>query len=198
MDLKNVLNETEKKDVVKEEFQDDVALSEGTQMSERPGQVPAGGEAIRVHKKPIQLRDIENRSASNRKTGLSHESDENIKSMLNDEKVEYYKQAWNKLDNGMKINRIKLFSGTEKDKNNLTQEEYDTLKKILIHACKSGKLNKSSDISYNKEEGIIECIKILKYNEETKEYKVHINENKKKQTSSKSKSNIDRFLKTKK
>ena len=38
-------------------------------------------------------------------------------------------------------------------------------------------------------------IKILKYTESTKEYKIQINENKKKQTSSKSKSNIDRFLK---
>ena len=39
--------------------------------------------------------------------------------MLNKEKKQYYKQAWNKLDNGMKINRIKLFVETEKDKNSL-------------------------------------------------------------------------------
>ena len=43
MDLKNVLNENQ------EEKPDDVN--------------------IRKHKKPIQLRDIENRSASNRKSG---------------------------------------------------------------------------------------------------------------------------------
>ena len=183
MDLKNVLNETEKgkiDDGEKEEF---------------PGEVQG---AIRVHKKPIQLRDIENRSASNRKAGLSHESDEKIKCMLNEEQREYYKQAWNKLDNGMKINRIKLFIETERVNNNLIQAEYDTLKKLLITSCSSGKLNKSSDISYNKEEGIIVSIKILKYNEENREYRIHINENKKKQPSSKSKSNIDRFLKNKK
>ena len=53
----------------------------------------------------------------------------------------------------------------------------------------------ATDITYNKEEGYIMSIKILKYTESTKEYKIQINENKKKQTSSKSKSNIDRFLK---
>jgi hypothetical protein len=155
-------------------------------------------DSVRVHKKPIQLRDIENRSSNNRKTSLSHESDEKIKKMLNKEKKQYYKQAWNKLDNGMKINRIKLFVESEKEKNALSEEEMESLKKLLITTCTSGKLNKSSDISYNKEEGYIENIKILKYIESTKEYKIQINENKKKQSSSKSKSNIDRFLKTKK
>ena len=152
---------------------------------------------VRMHKKPIQLRDIENRSSSNRKSSLSHESDVQIKKMLNNEKGEYYKQAWNKLDNGMKINRIKIFVELEKEKNSLDEDGVEKLKKLLITTCTSGKLNKSSDITYNKEEGYIMSIKILKYTEITKEYKIQINENKKKQTSSKSKSNIDRFLKKK-
>ena len=172
MDLKGVLNEkeeTEKKD-----------------------------SSVRVHKKPIQLRDIENRSSNNRKTSLSHESDEKIRKLLNKEKKQYYTQTWNKLDNGMKINRIKLFIESEKEKNSLDDCEYESLKKLLITSCTSGRLTKSSDISYNQVEGYIEDIKILKFNEETREYKLQFNENKKKQTSSKSKSNIDRFLKSKK
>ena len=176
MDLKVVLNE-------KEEVVDD----EKGEGKDNP---------VRVHKKPIQLRDIENRSSSNRKSCLSHESDGEIKKMLNKEKKQYYKQAWNKLDNGMKINRIKLFVESEKDKNSLDEGQTDTLRKLLITTCTSGKLNKSSDISYNKEEGYIVNIKILKYTESSKEYKIQINESKKKQSSSKSKSNIDRFLKT--
>ena len=180
MDLKVVLNEKEEVDEGGGAPKEDVT------------------SAVRVHKKPIQLRDIENRSSSNRKTGLSHESDEKIKKMLNKEKKLYYKQAWNKLDNGMKINRIKLFVESEKIKNELDDEQTDSLRKLLITTCTSGKLNKSSDITYNKEDGNIESIKILKYNEESKEYKIQINENKKQQSSSKSKSNIDRFLKTNK
>lgn len=177
MDLKVVLNEKEE---ISEEKQE------------------TGENAVRVHKKPIQLRDIENRSAGNRKVGISHESDEKIKKMLNKEKTICLKQPWNKLDNGMKINRIKIFVESEKDKKSLSEEEAESLKKLLITTCTSGKLNKSSDISYNKEDVIIENIKILKYNESTREYKIQINENKKKQNSSKSKSNIDRFLKNNK
>lgn len=173
MDLKIVLNEKEE-EVVKGESKDN---------------------PVRVHKKPIQLRDIENRSSSNRKSSLSHESDGEIKNMLQKEKKQYYKQAWNKLDNGMKINRIKVFAESERDKKSLNERQTETLRTLLITTCTSGKLNKSSDISYNKEEGYIESIKILKYTEITKEYKIQINESKKKQSSSKSKSNIDRFLK---
>ena len=66
-------------------------------------------ESIRVHKKPMQLRDIENRSSGNRRTVSSHESDERIKTLLNKEKKEIYLQTWNKLDNGMKIIRLKLY-----------------------------------------------------------------------------------------
>ena len=54
MDLKGVLNE-----------QDSAPEPEKEQ--------PDKDSAVRVHKKPIQLRDIENRSSSNRKTSLSHE-----------------------------------------------------------------------------------------------------------------------------
>ena len=179
MDLKGVLNE-----------KDSTPEPENEQHSK--------DSAVRVHKKPIQLRDIENRSSSNRKTSLSHESDEKIRKLINREKKEYYKQQWNKLDNGMKINRLKHFCESEKEKNSLSDKEFEILKKILITSCTSGKLNKSSDILYNKEEGFIESIKILKYNEETKEYKIQYSENKKKASSSKSKSNIDRFLKANK
>ena len=99
-------------------------------LNEKEEEGGGGGktDSVRVHKKPIQLRDIENRSSNNRKTSLSHESDEKIKKMLNKEKNQYYKQAWNKLDNGMKINRIKLFVESEKEKNALSEEEMESLK----------------------------------------------------------------------
>ena len=155
MDLKGVLNEKDS-------------------APEPEKEQPDKDSAVRVHKKPIQLRDIENRSSSNRKTSLSHESDEKIKKLLHKEKKQYYKQPWNKLDNGMKINRLKHFCESQKEKNSLSDKEFETLKKLLITSCTSGKLNKSSDIVYNKEEGFIESIKILKYTEETKHIKYNI------------------------
>ena len=130
MDLKGVLNEKEEEDGKKE-------------------QSPVNDASVRVHKKPIQLRDIENRSSTNRKTSLSHESDEKIKKLLNKEKKQYYKQVWNKLDNGMKINRLKLFVESEREKNELNVTQCERLKTLLITSCTSGKLNKSSDIVTN-------------------------------------------------
>ena len=110
MDLKNVLNESE----VKEDI------------TEKP-------ELVRKHKKPVQLRDIESRSATNRKiTQENFETDENIRSLLEKEKEEIYKQSWNKLDNGMKINRLKVFVKQEVEKNNLTSDERISLMKLLL------------------------------------------------------------------
>ena len=136
MDLKKVLNENQ------EENPDDVS--------------------IRKHKKPIQLRDIENRSANNRKTGgVDCESDEQIKELLEKEKEEIYKQSWNKLDNGLKINRLKKFVENEKLEKNLSDEKEQQLTKILISACRSNKLNKNTDVVYDKDSCQITNIRIL-------------------------------------
>lgn len=172
MDLKNVLNENQ------EEKPDDVN--------------------IRKHKKPIQLRDIENRSASNRKSGnmeTALESDEQIKELLEKEKEEIYKQSWNKLDNGLKINRLKKFIENEKLEKNLSDEKEQQLTKILISACRSNKLNKNTDVVYDKDSCQITNIRILKY--EKNKYHLEIADVKKSKPSGKSKSNIERLLKSK-
>ena len=172
MDLKNVLNENQ------EEKPDDVN--------------------IRKHKKPIQLRDIENRSASNRKSGnveTALESDEQIKELLEKEKEEIYKQSWNKLDNGLKINRLKKFIENEKLEKNLNDEKEQQLTKILISACRSNKLNKNTDVVYDKDSCQITNIRILKY--EKNKYHLEIADVKKSKPSGKSKSNIERLLKSK-
>lgn len=155
-------------------------------------------ENIRVHKKPMQLRDIENRSANRRKVKPIHESEQEIKDLLTKEKEEVYKQNWNKLDLGMKINRLKIFLLEMEEKYELNEEQKEKLRILLMSNCNSGKLNKNSDISYDKELCKVVDIKNLTINEETKEFKLEIIETKKnKMGSSKSRSNIDRFLKKK-
>ena len=64
---------------------------------------------------------------------------------------------------------------------------------MLITNCTLNRLNKVTDIIYNKEIGDIEEIKILSFNDKTRIYKLNIVENKKKTSVSKSKSNLDRF-----
>lgn len=154
---------------------------------------------IRIHKKPMQLRDIENRSANKRKNKINHETDEKIKDLLTKEKEEVYKQNWNKLDLGMKINRIKLYIDDLEIKHSLDLDQKEKLRILLMKECNSGKLNKNSEITYDKFNCKILSIKNLKFDEQKKDFKLEIVETKKNKvsSSSKSKSNIDRFLKKK-
>lgn len=148
---------------------------------------------VTIHKKPIQLRDIENRSSSKTRLDKCESSKEEIIELLNKEKDHIYKQNWNKLERGMKINRIKEFIQRETKEKSLTKIQSVQLNEILISACSNNKLNRVSDVNYNKEEGTIVSFKNLSFENNT--YQLKINETKKHKPSGKPKSNIDRFLK---
>ena len=167
-DLKNILKEG-KKDEPKEEI-----------------------KIRKKHKKPMQLRDIENRSSSTDRHNSKTESNEDIDRLLNKEKGDIFKQHWNRLDTGMKLNRIRLFTETEAQDKNLTKEEQETLRKLLVEACRNNKLNKNTDVEYNREDCMILKIKTLTYSDGN--YHLIFNESKKSKKTTKSKSNIDRFI----
>ena len=179
MDLKNVLNDSqEKKENIETKIEE---VDDGS---------------IRVHKKPLQLRDIESRSASKKRLQQeTFESDENIRTLLEKEKEEILKQSWNKLENGLKINRLKNYAENQRRDENLTDEQMNQLIKILVTSCHQNKLNRNSDVIYDKKKCLIMSIKTLKY--ENGKYKLDISETKKAKPTSKSKSNIERFIKTK-
>ena len=119
MDLKNVLNDSqEKKENIETKIEE---VDDGS---------------IRVHKKPLQLRDIESRSASKKRLQQeTFESDENIRTLLEKEKEEIFKQSWNKLENGLKINRLKNYAENQRRDENLTDEQMNQLIKILVTSC---------------------------------------------------------------
>ena len=168
MDLKNVLEQTETPEKLKTTNE-------------------SSNENIRTHKKPIQLKDIESRSSPNNSHQLN--SSEDIGKLLEKEKKNVYKKKWNKLDLGIKLNLLNKFA----DKIEKNPEKNKQLKNLLITNCKNGKLNKNSDIVYNIDEEEIESIKILLIEDK---YKLKITEIKKKQNSGRSKSNIERLLKS--
>ena len=173
MDLKNILKE--------EEESGDV---------QGPDSAVKG---IRVHKKPMQLRDIENRSASRKVGGGLHETKETMKDLIDEEKINSFLKPWNKLDLGLKLNRLKNYVEKVAIEKGLDEGTKSELEKILLSACRGGKLNKNSDIDYDNNIGDITNIKILKY--ENDKYFLNIHEVKKSKSGGKSKSNIDRFLK---
>lgn len=100
---------------------------------------------------------------------------------------------WNKLEKGMKLNRLLIFIKKEIDDKQLSKEQSKELKNILFQACETGNLNKLSDIDYDIEDATIKTIKTLDYNEVTKKYKLKSSSTKNRSVS-KSRSNIDRLM----
>ena len=147
---------------------------------------------VRKHKKPMQLRDIENRSSGSNRLHSKIETPENIKKLLNEEKDNIFKQPWNRLDTGMKLNRIRLFSETTAKEKNLSKEKQEALRNILASACRNNKLNKITDVEYSTEECRIINIKNL----DIKDGKINLSfcETKKNKKTTKSKSNVERFI----
>tara|TARA_Y100000389_G_scaffold200559_1_gene241248 strand:- start:2974 stop:3495 length:522 start_codon:yes stop_codon:yes gene_type:complete len=160
---------------------------------EKSDKIEKGSEILRVHKKPMQLRDIETRSSN---TNRDHkiETPENMNKYLNEEKDQIFKQAWNRLDTGMKLNRIRVFTEEKSKEKKLTKENQEELRKILFDACRSNKLNKVSEINYDKDECKIISIKNLEIKENGKSTFTTA-EVKKTKKSAKTKTNIDRLLK---
>ena len=108
-----------------------------------------------------------------------------------------FMKPWNKLEKGMRLNRIIQFVTNETEEKELSAEQSKELKNILFRACDSGLLNKLTEVNYNEEEALIISFKSLEFNEETNKYKIKTVSSKHR-PNTKSKSNIDRLLKSKK
>lgn len=107
-----------------------------------------------------------------------------------------FRQPWNKLEKGVKMNRILVFVTQESIDKCLSDTLSKDLKHILFNACDRGLFNKISDVTYNSELGIIESFKCLEFNESTRKYKIITNTTKHRSVS-KSRSNIERLVKKK-
>ena len=109
------------------------------------------------------------------------------------EKNNRFQRLWTKLDKGSKLDRLKLFIEEQSEINELNKDEIKKLRKLLIHLCENGSLNKSSDVEYCDETYHILSIKNLKYNKEKNNYSFDLPKKTIKPTT-KSKSNIDRHF----
>lgn len=90
---------------------------------------------------------------------------EKVKEYLENDKLNVFKRPWNKLETGLKKNRILMFIETEQSNRMLTNTNKLMLKEILYGALKNNKLNKN-EIQYNDQEGVIDNISILEYKDE--------------------------------
>jgi len=166
MDLKNILNDEKKKKNVKK------------------------------YKKPLQLREIESKTSSNKNIcNYDNKSMNEINDLINEEKKNQLNQKWNKLNNGNKLKLLSNFINLKKLEYNLNNNQTQKLKNLLFNACENNKLNKQSDVIYDSQKCEIINIKILNFS--NKDPSLKFNQQKIKQNT-KSKSNIEKLLKLKK
>ena len=88
---------------------------------------------IKVYKKPVQLKDIERRSKTN---STVSDNVKDINEYIDNEKNNIYNKSWSKLNNGSKLNRLKLHINILEDKYTLSKEEKDELSLLLVNALK--------------------------------------------------------------
>ena len=158
-------------------------------------------EKKRVHKKPIALKDLENkdRLLSLKKKQLPGTTSEEVKTkdmrnILDNETNTIFNKPWNKLEKGLKCNRINHYL--------ITQEEYtfvnndqEEVKKMLYAAINKGILTKNTDVNYSKDDGKIVKINVLLYDEQKKKFSIKQEPVKKQKSTCKSKTNAQRLFK---
>ena len=112
---------------------------------------------------------------------------------IESEKKARFTKSWSKLERGNKLNRLNEFIDSERDINELNDDEYNKLKALLIGLFNKSVFNKSSEIEYCDKETKIISIYNLKYDTETKIYSFN-SPKKVAKPSQKSKSKIDRYF----
>jgi len=159
-------------------------------------------ETKRVHKKPLALKDLENkdRLLSLKKRNNNNNTGEVVKTttmnnLLDNEINNIFNRPWNKLEKGLRINRVNIYiEDVLKEKYTLGVVELVKLKKQLTNCLSKGGLSKNTEVNYDKDTGKIKDIRILLYDEDKRQFTLKI-ETKKVKSTSRSKSNVEKLLK---
>ena len=179
MDLKQLLSQTNIKGDVKDSVKDELDNSV-------------------TGSKTNEIEDLsENKEVETLEFGSDLEDMEQEEGDDKEEKLDpRFTLPWNKLEKGVKMNRLLIFIQSEKEEHTLTQQQSKELKNLLFKACENGLFNKISDVEYDESKAEIKSIKNLEFNESSKKYKIKTGGTKNRSVS-KSRSNIDRLTKKK-
>jgi len=118
---------------------------------------------------------------------------EDLLKAVDSEKNTRFTKSWSKLERGNKLNRINEFIESEKNKNELNDEEYLKLQELVTGLFDKSVFSKSSDVEYSEQEAKIISITNLIYDDNTKTYSFNLPKKLVKPTQ-KSKSKIDRHF----
>jgi len=87
-----------------------------------------------------------------------------LDSLLETEKQQNKSDTWNKLDKTVKIQKLHIFAEKYGKDNTLPVKDIKTLKHFFSEALNKNKLQKTKDVVYDKEKGIIQSIPALFFN----------------------------------
>jgi hypothetical protein len=87
-----------------------------------------------------------------------------IDKLLEKEKQQNKVDAWNKIDKTVKIQKLHSFAEKYGKENTLPMKDIKGLKHFFTEALEKNKLQKTKDVIYDKEKGIIQSIPALFFN----------------------------------
>ena len=102
----------------------------------------------------------------------------NIDAILENEKKHNIKDSWNKLDNTIKKRKLHVYTEQYGIDNKLNNAEIKQLKGFFSESLRKNKLQKTKDVIYDKETGIISSIPSLCFNKITRNFTLKITDTK--------------------
>jgi hypothetical protein len=97
-----------------------------------------------------------------------------IDSLLEKEKLHNKSEAWNKLDKTIKIQKLHIFAEKYGKENNLPVKDIKSLKAFFIDCLEKNKLQKTKDVTYDKEKREIISIPALFFNVSNRNFTLKI------------------------
>lgn len=93
-----------------------------------------------------------------------------IEEFLENEKLQNRKDSWNKLDRTTKLQKLHHFAETYGKEKALPMKEIKSLKQFFKTSLEKRKLQKTKEVIYDKEGGVIKSIPGLMYNNTSNQY----------------------------
>ena len=194
MDLKQLLSQTNIKDVVKDSVKGELNNSVTGSKTNEKGDL-SENQPVESLEFGSDLEEMEQEEEE--EEDKEEEEQEEEKEDDKDEKPDpRFTLPWNKLEKGVKMNRLLIFIQSQREEHTLTEQQSKELKNLLFKACENGLFNKISDVEYDESKAEIKSIKNLEFNESSKKYKIKTVGTKNRSVG-KSRSNIDRLTKKK-
>ena len=101
-----------------------------------------------------------------------------LEKFLEKEKGNSHNESWNKLDTGIKMQKLHAFAEHHGHENKLSVKEIKQLKMFFNDCLDKNKLKKTKDVVYDKSTGLIQSVPALAYNSTTRNFTLKNTDNK--------------------